>query len=100
MRGWITGRNTTCGPQLGADDSLELVQCALEVVVDDRVLELGLERELPLGDLQPFVDLTLALRGPVAEPALEFLSARRGHKDDNAVGNPVTNRERPTRLDL
>src|SRR6266536_3615125 len=100
MRGWITGRNATCGSELAADDSLELVQSPVEIVVDDRVVELRLQRELALGDVEPLVDLALALGRPGAEPPLELFLARSGHEDDDARGNAVADLERATRLDL
>src|SRR5437773_363024 len=77
MRGWITGRNATCAPELSADDSLELVEGALEIVVDDLVMELRLERELALRDVEALVDLALRDE-PVVAPVLLVGPARPG----------------------
>src|SRR5438034_360431 len=69
MRGWITGRNATCGPELGADDSFELVESALEIVVDDLVAKLRRERPLLAGRRKTFLDLARALGAAGAETA-------------------------------
>src|SRR5262252_8082536 len=74
MRGWIMGGHGTCAVQGLADDSLELGHGPLAVVVDDGVVELRRERELALGDVEPLVDLALALRRPQAEPPLAIPS--------------------------
>src|SRR5919204_351800 len=100
MRGWITGRNATCAPEFGADDFLELVQGPVEVVVDNRVVELRLECELALGDVQTLVDLALALGRAGTKPPFELLRARGGDEDDNAVLHAVAHGERAARLDL
>src|SRR5262245_21833763 len=100
MRGWIMGGHGTCAVQGTADDSLELGHGPLAVVVDDGVVELRRERELALGDVEPLVDLALALRRPQAEPPLALLPARGGDEDRDRRRNAVANRERPAGLDL
>src|SRR6478609_3395487 len=94
------GGHATCAVQRAADDSLELLHGALAVVVDERVVELGRELQLPLGDVEPLVDLTLALGRPRAQPALALLAAGGGDEDRDRGRDPVANGERATRLDL
>src|SRR5262245_3512420 len=100
MRGWIMGGHGTCAVQGTADDSLELGDGPLAVVVDDGVVELRRERELALGDVEPLVDLALALRCPQAEPALALLPARGGDEDRDRRRDTVANRQRAAGLDL
>src|SRR5919204_3026130 len=100
MRGWITGGHATCAREGAADDALELVQRPVEVVVDDRVLELRLERELLLRDLEPLVDLALALGRPRPEPFLELFPARGGHEDRHRSWHAVAHGQRAAGLDL
>ena len=95
MRGHGTGR-----PQLRAGDSLQLVQCAAEIVIHDLVLELRLEGQLALGDVQPLLDLAFALGRTYAEPALELFGARGGDEDRHGRRNSVPHPDRPTGLDL
>src|SRR5881227_321996 len=99
MRGWITVANGTCGRELPPHDPLELVESTVEVVVDDLVAELRLEGELPLGDTQALLDLTLALRRPRAKPLLELLLVRRRDEDRHRVGNAVADGEGSPGLD-
>ena len=51
------GGHGTCAVHCPADDVLELRDRALAVVVHDRVVELGRERELALRDVEPRHDL-------------------------------------------
>src|SRR5215471_15562657 len=94
------GRHATCAVQLRANDSLELGERALEVVVDDSVVELGFELELLLGNGEAFLDLALALGRPRAQAVLELLLARRGHEERHRADDPVAYRERAGGLDL
>src|SRR5512133_2911425 len=100
MRGWIMRGHGTGRPQLCADDSLQLVQRAAEIVVHDLVLELRFEGELALGDVQPLLDLAFALGRAYAEPALELLGARSGDEDRHGRRNAVPHPHCPAGLDL
>src|SRR2546426_526062 len=97
MRGWITGGNGTCTFQIAADDFLELGESALQVVVDDPVVERGLELELLLRDVEALLDLALALGRPCAQPLLELLPARRRDEDRHRARDAVADRERALR---
>src|SRR5512133_2870499 len=98
MRGWITGGHATCGCKRAADNSLQLLESTVDLVVDDRVPELRPERELALRDVEALVDLALALGGTRAEPGLELLAAGGGHEDRHRGGHPVAHRQRPACL--
>src|SRR5215218_230545 len=99
MRGWITGGNGTCGLQLGADDSLELVERTREIVVHNLVPELGFERQLPFRHVQALVDLPLAFGRTGAKAPLELLLAGSGHEDGHRGRDPVAHGERAAGLD-
>src|SRR5512132_3565209 len=100
MRGWIMGGHGTCAVQGCADDSLELGDRPLAVVVDDGVIELRRERELALGDVESLVDFALAFRCPQPEPPLALFPARGGDEDRDRRRDAVANRERAAGLDL
>src|SRR5512132_3758619 len=100
MRGWITRGHATCGREGAADDALELPQCAVEVVVHDRVLELRLERELPLGDAEPLVDLALALGRARVQALFELLPARSRYEDRHRSRHAVAHGQRAAGFDL
>src|SRR5215208_2307267 len=100
MRGWIMGGHGTCAVHRPADDLLELRHRPLAVVVDDRVVKLGREGRLLLRDVEPLVDLALALGRPQAQAALPLLAARRGDEDRDRRGDAVANRECAAGLDL
>src|ERR1041385_3423284 len=94
------GRHATCAVQLAANDFLELGEGALEVVVDDPVVEDGFQLELALCNGEPFFDLALALGRPRAEALLELLLAGSGDEDRHCAGDPLLDREGARRLDL
>src|ERR1043166_4314711 len=94
------GRHATCAVQLPANYFLELSERALEVVVDDPVVELGLELQLALRDGEPLVDLPFALGRTCAESMLELLLARRRHEDRYRPVDAVADGERAIGLDL
>src|SRR5438552_3696837 len=94
------GAYGTCALQFAADDFLELVQSPLEIVVHDLVVELPFVLKLPLGDLEPLVDLPLALGRAGPEPLLELVAARRRDEDRHRAGDPVAHGERAAGLDL
>src|SRR6476620_4152649 len=94
------GGHATCTVQRAADDPLELLHGTLAIVVDERVVELRRELELPLGDVEPLVDLALALGRPRAQPPLALLAAGGGDEDRDRSRDPVANGERAARLDL
>src|SRR5215470_2993612 len=100
MRGWIMGGHATCRLQLGANDSLQLAERAVEVVVDDLVLELRLEGQLALGDVEALLDLPLALGRARPEPPLQLLAARSGNEDGHRGGDAVADPECAPGLDL
>src|SRR5215218_3400684 len=100
MRGWIMGGHGTCAVQGLADDLLELGNGPLAVVVDDAVVELRRERELTLRDVEPLVDLALALGGAQAKTEKSFFTVRRGHEDRHGGGDAVAYRQRAAGLDL
>ena len=64
------GGHATCAVQGAADDPLELLHGALAIVVDERVVELRRELQLALRNVEPLVDLALALGRPRAQAAL------------------------------
>src|SRR6266516_5555287 len=94
------GANRTCALQLPADDFLERVQRPAEIVVHDLVVELRLELQLPVGDLEPLVDLPFAFGGAGPQPLLQLVAARRRDEDRHRAGNPVADYERAAGLDL
>src|SRR5262245_5354059 len=100
MRGWITGGHATCRCERAAHNSLQLLQRTVDLVVDDRVTELRPERELARCDVEPLVDLALALGGTRAEPLLERLAAGSGHEDGHRGRHSVAHCQRPACLDL
>src|SRR5919109_3653636 len=100
MRGWITGGHATCGREGAADDALQFVERAVEVVVHDRVLELRLERKLPLRDPESLVDLALALGCPRPQALLELLPARGGDEDRHRGRHAVAHGQRAAGLDF
>src|SRR5687767_9681742 len=99
MRGWITARHRSCR-QVLTDDRDELGGRALEVVVDDDVLELALLRELPPGELEALTDLAGALRRPLAQTALELVERRCLDEDRDASRHLVPDHERAVCLQL
>src|ERR1044072_539842 len=98
MRGWIMRGHGTCTVQGPTDDVLELRDGPLAVVVDDRVVELRRERELALGEVEPLVDLALALGRPQPEPPLALLAAGCGDEDRHRRGDAIANRQGAIRL--
>src|SRR5262249_38823135 len=88
-----------CGLELPLDDAQKLVRSALDVVVDDHVVELVLLLQLALRSLEPLLDLPTALRRPRPEPALELRERRRLHEDRRAVVDLALDRERPLGLE-
>src|SRR5687767_5041669 len=83
--GW-RGRS---GVELPADDLDELGRRAPEIVVYDDVAELTLLGELLARQLEPFADLTSALRGALSQPPLELVEGRRLDEDRHAAGHLV-----------
>src|SRR4051794_29114486 len=59
------------------DELLQLVRGAIDVVVDDHVVELAGLLLLLARKLEALVDLPRALRRPLAQPALELVERRR-----------------------
>src|SRR3954465_5564548 len=94
------GSHATCAVQRAADDALELSHGALPVVVPERGVELRRERQLLLGDIEPLVDLSLALGRAGTEPALPLLAVRRPDEDRHRRRHPARYGERAVRLDL
>src|ERR671936_569504 len=120
MRGWITVANATsprrrlggaawrpcglcpCGrpKERSADNLLELRRRALEIVVDDEVVELLRELQLLARERQPVADLAGALGRAFAQSPFELVEPRRGNEDGDAAGNLVTDVKGPLRLEV
>src|SRR5262245_10914279 len=86
--------------QLAAHDSLQLGDGAIEVVVDDDVVELPGELELLARDRESLLDLSPALGGAGAQPALELGERRRPHEDRDPARNLLLDCQRPVRLEV
>src|SRR5919106_5355957 len=85
---------------MSAHDRLELRDRPLEVVVHERVTELGGGAALPPRELEPFLDLARALGCAGAQPPLQLLPARRGDEDRDRSRHTVADGERATGLEL
>src|SRR5437764_188637 len=82
-----------CG-NLSSDDDLELVDCALQLVVDDRVGELVGQLALLERLGEPFLDLALAFGAACAQTPFELLAVRRRGEDRDAAGAAIAYCER------
>src|SRR6187431_1193731 len=100
MRGWIMGWHGTCAVHRPADYLLKIADRPLAVVVHDRVVELGGQGRLLLGDVEALVDLAVALGRAPAQPALPLLAARCLDEDRDRGRHAVAHDERAVGLDL
>src|SRR5436305_3883728 len=87
-----SGRLEALGARCGdfsSDDALELVDRAVQLVIDDRVGELAGELALLEGLREALPDLAFAFGTASPQPPLELLAIRSRDEDRDAARDPV-----------